>query len=228
MKRQYVISTFALITLPCLAYAMVEPLVQPVVQPQTLSVKVTGIRPDATIDEHYALCKPTPDGKSQPGDNTRPEFTWSPGPDTTKSYAIFVMDPDVPADFSDAGKDGRIVRNDAKRQQFLHWALINVPSTIVQLAGGDATVAPTAGKQMETDLKGYVKDPKGFGGPCPPWNDERLHHYHYMVLALDVESLKLSDFATAKEALSAALPHVVARGESMGTYTLNPILRGGK
>ena len=26
----------------------------------------------------------------------------------------------------------------------------------------------------------------GYDGPCPPWNDELLHHYHFELLATDL------------------------------------------
>ena len=31
----------------------------------------------------------------------------------------------------------------------------------------------------------------GYDGPCPPWNDELLHHYRFTLYALDVPSLGL-------------------------------------
>ena len=31
----------------------------------------------------------------------------------------------------------------------------------------------------------------GYDGPCPPWNDELVHHYHFTVYALSVKSLDL-------------------------------------
>lgn len=190
-----------------------------------LTVTVEGIGADGVIEESYALCKATKDGKSEPGLNKRPTIEWSGSPITAKSYAILVIDPDVPTDFSDAGKDGRVVRDDAKRQQFFHWALVDIPAGTLKISGGDANAAPTVGKSLPGDLGSYIPDPKNFGGPCPPWNDERVHHYHFTVLALDVETLKLPEKATAKDVLAAAGGHILARGERVGTYTLNPLLR---
>ena len=64
----------------------------------------------------------------------------------------------------------------------------------------------------------------GYDGPCPPWNDERLHHYHVTVYALDTESLGLSadgDFRGA-DVLDALDGHVLDQAEIVGTYTTNP------
>ena len=192
--------------------------------PKTLTVSAGGM-PHGKIAEAFALCKATADGKSEPGTNARPDIAWSAGPAGTKSYAVIVMDPDVPADFTDAGRDGKVIPADAKRQNFFHWALVNIPASTNQIPGGDATIAPTVGMQVAADLGSYVSDAKNFGGPCPPWNDARLHHYHFMVMALNVETLKLPEKATAKDVFTIAEAHAIARGERVGTYTLNPALR---
>ena len=66
----------------------------------------------------------------------------------------------------------------------------------------------------------------GYDGPCPPWNDEAIHHYHFTVYALDVASLNLEEPFGAPEVLAAIEGHVLAQGECIGTYTLNPALIG--
>ena len=106
-----------------------------------------------------------------------------------------------------------------------HWAVVDIPASTTRIPGGDSIVAPFVGKQIATDLGSYVSDAKNFGGPCPPWNDERMHHYHFTVMALDTDRLKLPEKATAKDVFTAASAHSIARGERVGTYTLNPLLR---
>jgi phosphatidylethanolamine-binding protein (PEBP) family uncharacterized protein len=61
----------------------------------------------------------------------------------------------------------------------------------------------------------------GYDGPFPPWNDERLHHYHFTVYALDVPSLGLSGDFTLDDVRSGLDGHVLDQGEIVGTYTLN-------
>jgi hypothetical protein len=44
----------------------------------------------------------------------------------------------------------------------------------------------------------------GYDGPCPPWNDERLHHYVFTLSALDMPALVVSgnlDGSTVHQAL---------------------------
>ena len=65
----------------------------------------------------------------------------------------------------------------------------------------------------------------GYDGPCPPWNDERLHHYHFRLFALDVETLELPVNYTLADLNAAMDGHVLAEAELVGTYSLNPALR---
>jgi hypothetical protein len=64
----------------------------------------------------------------------------------------------------------------------------------------------------------------GYDGPCPPWNDSLVHHYHFQVYALDVPSLKLGGKVDGPAVVKAMKSHVLAHGETVGTYVLNPAL----
>ena len=59
-------------------------------------------------------------------------------------------------------------------------------------------------------------------GRCPPWNDERLHHYHFRVYALDVDSLAVSGDFDGRAVEAAMAGHILDWAELTGTYTLNP------
>ena len=65
----------------------------------------------------------------------------------------------------------------------------------------------------------------GYDGPCPPWNDDLLHHYHFHVYALGVETLGLSGRFTLADVRAAMSGHILAEAELTGTYTLNAALR---
>ena len=62
----------------------------------------------------------------------------------------------------------------------------------------------------------------GYDGPCPPWNDEIVHHYHFKLYAIDLEKCPVGERFTAAEVLAAIAGHVIAESEIMGTYSLNP------
>ena len=207
------------VSLIALAFAGTANAAAPAV-PAKLKVTVEGISHNKPIPAKYALCKATDDGKSDKGENFRPALNWSGAPKDTKSFVVTMFDPDVPADFTNAGKDGVTIAPDAKRQVFYHWSLADIPKKFNALPGGDREI--TIAMPAANDLKGYA-DVHEYGGPCPPWNDERLHHYHFEVRALDVKSLRLPENATAKQVRDAALKHTLAKGEVVGTYTLyNP------
>ena len=62
----------------------------------------------------------------------------------------------------------------------------------------------------------------GYDGPCPPWNDARLHHYQFRLYALDVAKLDLPDAFDWQQMQQALRGHVLAEAHWIGTYTLNP------
>lgn len=201
--------------------------------PAPLTVTVEGIRDGKRIPDVNAFCLATTDGKSDhTGKNLRPTISWSGAPASAQSFAIFVHDTDVPADFTDAGKEGKTLPVAAKRQDFFHYGVIHIPAGTSSFPGGASEVKPAVGTQLPNDMgiNKYVASPEQFGGPCPPWNDERLHHYHFNVLAFDtaVDPAKTPDSSeTAKAAYQrlSASPHLVAKGEIVGTYSLNPKMK---
>jgi phosphatidylethanolamine-binding protein (PEBP) family uncharacterized protein len=60
-----------------------------------------------------------------------------------------------------------------------------------------------------------------YDGPFPPWNDERLHHYHFTVHALDVPSVGLEGEFKLDDARRAMEGHILDQGELVATYTLH-------
>ena len=65
----------------------------------------------------------------------------------------------------------------------------------------------------------------GYDGPCPPWNDSIVHHYHFTVYALDVEQVDLEGSFTGADALAAIDGHILAKASHIGTYSMNRELR---
>jgi hypothetical protein len=202
---------------------------------EQLKVSVDAIQNNGPIPAEYAFCVPSPRGHTTAGANKNPEITWSKGPAATKSYAIVVVDTDVPSVFDDADKEGKVIKESLPRQDFYHMVLVDIPASQNRLAmGADSSgITPKGKKPGATPygLRGvndYTEDTAGtfggYDGPCPPWNDERLHHYHFIVYAIDVPSLGLSGNFTGKDAQAATAKHTLAKGEVVGTYTQNPEL----
>lgn len=195
-----------------------------------LEVRLGGISDGDTIPPNFAFCMPDGNGKTKNAANQNPQIRWSGAPEGTKSFALLVVDPDVPATFDDANKEGKTLPNDMPRQNFTHWVLIDIPANVKSIKqgqdsssykeGGKPLGKTTYGVNGQNDYASFMKGTfGGYDGPCPPWNDERLHHYHFRLYALSVESLGLSGKFTGKE-VEALLPqYTLAMGEAVGTYS---------
>lgn len=192
-------------------------------KPAPLNVTV-GIPHGQMIPAKYAYCIPDGAGKTMDGGNVSPAISWSGAPKMTKSYAIIVVDPDVPTSFELANQPGKIIPENFPRRNFYHWVLVDIPPNITHLdEGADSKGVVHGGKptgQLPYGLTGKNDYPGGgYDGPCPPWNDERVHHYRFQVYALDVEHLDLPKDFTGAQAVDAMQNHIWAKGEVVGTYT---------
>lgn len=196
------------------------------------------------IPEEFAFGKPGPgDEPVALSANRNPHLAWSEVPGGTRSFALVVVDTDVPTRGDDVNKEGRHVPASLPRTEFFHWVMVDIPAECHELGAGscaDGVVAhgrrnppgPPGAKQGINDFTGwFANDPKmagdyyGYDGPCPPWNDDLLHHYHFRIYALDVPTLGLAGKFTAAAARSAMQGHVLAEAAITGTYTLNAALR---
>jgi Raf kinase inhibitor-like YbhB/YbcL family protein len=208
-------------------------------KPQKLTVTVDGFKTGSPIPGKFAFCVPAKEGHSTSGSNVNPDVKWSQGPAGTQSYAVIVVDTSVPSVFDDANQEGKTIPRSLKRIDFYHMVLVDVPASRTELAEGvdSSGITPKGKPPGKTDygVRGvndygpaFAKDDKmagnygGYDGPCPPWNDERLHRYHFRVYALDVPSLGLSGNFGGKDVRKAMRKHVLAWGEVVGTYTQNP------
>jgi Raf kinase inhibitor-like YbhB/YbcL family protein len=199
-------------------------------QPATLEVKLGGLS-EGRIKPRHAFCVPH-EGKSKSGENVSPAIGWGKGPEGTKSFAVIMSDADVPTVFDDANKEGVTISKDLPRREFIHWVLADIAPTASRLPeGADSHRADAEGKRTQAtkyglrgvnDYGSFMKGEfYGYDGPCPPWNDEVLHHYTFTVYALDVPSLGLSGAFTAADARKAMQGHILAEGSAAGTYTQN-------
>ncbi len=216
----------------------------------SLSVTVGGVRPGGVIPSELAFCIPATQGHVALGPNKSPAIRWSKGPAGTASYAIIMHDSDVPSVADDVNKEGKIVPAKLKRVNFYHWILVDIPAGLALTGlplGADSNGVTAQGKPPGPSKFGvrgvndytnwFASDPKmagtyaGYDGPCPPWNDAIVHRYHFTVYALNVANLGLSGKFSGTETLNAMRTHVLAKGEAVGIYTLNPAVGkriGGK
>ncbi|WP_376693625.1 YbhB/YbcL family Raf kinase inhibitor-like protein [Wenzhouxiangella sp. EGI_FJ10409] len=196
------------------------------------------------IDPRFAFAKMDPQSHMALSDNLSPHLAWSDAPAGTRSFAIVCMDPDVPAEADDVNQEGKTLPTDMPRVDFCHWAMVDIPTSVTELATGECCdgitpkgkqnpPGPEGARQGLNDYTNFLAgDPDmagdyfGYDGPCPPWNDERLHHYAFTVYALDTEHLDLPRTFTGHDVVKALEGHVLGKASITGTYTLNPGMSG--
>lgn len=190
-----------------------------------LTVMVGGVRPNGVIPGIFTLCIPSATAHMTRGPNRNPAVSWATGPAGTASYAVVTYDTDVPESFANAYKEGvSLTAADKRRDRWYHWVLIDIPPDVTRIPEGADPAAPArSGKYgVRVNHQAGGGGHGGYDGPCPPYNDMLVHHYHFTVYALDVPSLGLSGTFGGAEVAQAIQGHVLAQGEVVGLNTLNP------
>ena len=203
----------------------------------------TSIQDGAPIDAAFAFGRPDPETHIGLSDNRSPHLAWSGAPEATQSFVVLCIDPDVPTVGDDVNQEGKSVSADLPRTDFVHWVMVDVPADCVELPAGSCgqgvvprgkrrPPGPAGSRQGVNDYTGWFAGDdamsgayKGYDGPCPPWNDELVHHYTYSVHALDIATLDVAGDFTAADVQAAMEGHVLASASITGTYTNNPSLR---
>jgi len=129
------------------------------------------------------------------GENVSPPLSWSEPPPGTRSFALFCTDPDAPAG------------------TFHHWGVFDLPAHLRRLDEGFSKTGGIPGARQAVNDFGKP----GYGGPCPP-QGHGVHHYHFEIFALDAARLDPPADARVANVRRAAVAHVLARGELIGTY----------
>tara|TARA_Y100000310_G_scaffold89923_1_gene87148 strand:- start:97944 stop:98405 length:462 start_codon:yes stop_codon:yes gene_type:complete len=136
-----------------------------------------------------------PDKYTCEGENINPPFLIEGTPDGTKSFAIIMDDPDVPAE----------VRPE---QLWDHWIVFNIPGDTVEIT-----------ENSNPGVKGKGSYPHlNYGGPCPPPQySPTTHRYFFKLYALDI-MLDLPEGATKKQVEEAMQGHILEQTALMGKY----------
>ena len=182
--------------------------------------------------------------------NRNPHLAWDEVPHGAESLALFCIDVNAPFDTRNANRADRRIEVEAARYEFFHWCMVDIPLAVAALAEGayaDQVVprgklaasvdVPGTDGQLHAVLQGvndysswFAADADmagqyyGYDGPCPPWNDERIHHYIFRLYALDVARLDVPPRFTGQEARAAIHGHILDEAQWIGAYSLNPAL----
>jgi len=141
------------------------------------------------------------DGNSIPrrftceGEGLSPPLDWTDAPAGTRSFVLLCDDLDAPGGI------------------WHHWAAYDIPVDRAGLTGG-------AGRRAGKDgLKQAINDfgQPGYGGPCPP-RGHGPHHYHFRLLALSTDRLKVRKDPSCPDVEQEARKHLLAEVILTGLY----------
>ncbi len=209
-----------------------------------MQVESASFKHGQPIPGEYAFAVQDPASRIRLSSNRNPHLAWRGAPAGTKSYAVICHDYDVPSRGDDVNKEGRTVPKSLPRVDFHHWVVIDIPASVNEIAAGahsdgvtargkPGPAAPGGARHGINDYTAWFAGDKdmggdyyGYDGPCPPWNDEILHHYVFTVYALDIPTVPVSGKFGGPDVLKAIEGHVLAKASIMGTYTLNPAVQG--
>ncbi len=192
------------------------------------------------IPARCAFGQPGSDGPFAFGGNASPHLAWSGAHAGTRSFALVCIDTDVPSRGDDVNRSGHTVPADLPRVEFAHWLMVDIAPHFRELdegACGRGIVArgkrqppgPAGARQGCNDYTGWFAGDAemagrylGYDGPCPPWNDSLVHHYHFRLYALDVPRLTVPEGFDWPALRAALAGHVLAEAACVGTYSMNP------
>lgn len=189
-----------------------------------------------------------PDSHIRLSDNRSPHLAWDDVPAGAKSLVLICHDPDVPSIGDDVNQEGRTVPASLPRVDFFHWSLVDIPVCLKSLSEGmfsdmvtphgkpgplvPFTIKNGTEHQLRQGINDYTGwfagDPAmageyyGYDGPCPPWNDERVHTYVFTLYALDIPRLPLVGRFSGAELRLAIHGHILDEARTFGVYSLNP------
>ncbi len=195
---------------------------------------------NARIPDRFCFGNPSNTEHVKLGENHNPDLKWSGIPANAKSLVLLCVDPDVPSSGEDVNQEGKTVPATLARTNFYHWLMVNIKAADGSIEDGSCSSGITSrGKQNPAGPAGsqqgvndytnwFAADPEmsgeyyGYDGPCPPWNDSLLHHYHFVLYALDVAHLAIKRSFTGGDVMALIEGHIVGEARLIGTYSLNP------
>jgi Raf kinase inhibitor-like YbhB/YbcL family protein len=128
------------------------------------------------------------------GEDRSPHLRWYGFPETTRSFAVTMYDPEAPT-----------------LSGFWHWAMCDIPASVTELAAGAPPPEGAVVLRNDAGFAGYV------GAGPPPGHG--THNYLFAVHALEVESLGLDANATPAFLGFNLFMQAKARARLNGTYS---------
>ncbi len=135
-----------------------------------------------------------------------PRVEWANPPPGTRSFALSITDPDLPAEFNFP-------------RSFAHWLVHDIAPDIRALPEGASQTAlmPAGAQELDSDfvtfhIPGFGR---GYGGPWPP---DREHRYVFTLYALQADHLALAQDADLTAFSAAVLPVTIETASFTARY----------
>ena len=133
------------------------------------------------------------------GEDRSPQLSWSGFPDGTQSFAVTCYDPDAPT-----------------LSGFWHWAVFNIPASVTELPAGAGDPGSLSLPAGAVTLRNDASMPQYIGAAPPAGHG--IHHYQFVVHALDTPRLDVDPGATPAFLMFNLLGHTLARGALTALY----------
>lgn len=185
-----------------------------------------GEAPAQAASEPFSLTSPAfvesgviPTRYSGDGDDVSPPLRWRGTPAGTQSFALVLVDPDVPWGQTVPVYGEMPPPGTQPGDFFIHWIVTGIPATTTELADGASPGNMPSGTLEPMNSFALFGGPANqYGGPAPP-PGTKAHAYRFVLYALDVPSLAgvtaESDFAAVTEAMAG---HVLAATTLTGYF----------
>jgi len=206
---------------------------------------VEGIDHGKPIAEQFAFGVQDAENHVRLGENLSPGIRWEGLPEGTRTLVLVCVDDDAPTQPDDVNQEGRTVPASLPRGKFYHWVMVDLPPGLggfpqgacsrgVTARGKTSPQGPEGSRQGRNDYTAWFEGDAdmggvylGYDGPCPPWNDEIPHHYHFILYATDLERCPVEGAFAPEEVETALIGHVLASAKVTGIYSLNPDVPAG-
>jgi Raf kinase inhibitor-like YbhB/YbcL family protein len=132
----------------------------------------------------------------QGGQNISAGLRWSEAPAGTKSFALVCVDTNPVA------------------EEWVHWAVVDIPTVTASLAEGASGRAMPAGARELRNTYGFA----GYGGPMPPRNTGP-HEYQFILYALNTSEVGIPSMPTYSQFKNAVAPHAIGTAKLTGIMT---------
>jgi hypothetical protein len=153
------------------------------------------------------------------GENLSPPLQWRGAPAGTQSFALVMVDPDVPWGETVAVYGEMPPPGTQPADFFIHWIVTGIPASTTSLADGASPGNMPAGTlEPANSFALFGGAANQYGGPAPP-PGTKAHAYRFVLYALDMPSLAgvsaESDFTAVTQAMAG---HVLAATTLTGYF----------